>query len=576
MSDYISGNINFAGLGNGTDFNSLIEGLLKIEKRRVTSLESWKQSWQDKVDQFDELNTQMVTLSSTLKSLDTLNEFMAKNVSSSNTTILTATANADAQEASHNVIVGNLATNDVLVTTSGVSSLSSSVTSTNTNFTYSYAGTSYTLSNISAGTDLQTLVNIINTHPDSQGNIRASTVFDGSVYHLQLTGRDLGADNQVIISNTGSLVFAAGDFNETQGASNAKIRVDGFPDDGSWIERDSNAVSDVIEGITLNLKEASPGTTVSIGVTTDTEKIKENIRTVVDQINEVRTKIMAMTKVDTSQGDDKVKGSILTGNYGVDMISQNLKNITASKGVGFEYYDPDTGSGDFYTSLGQIGITTDTDEGSPTYGLLVIEETTDDPDKQKFTLNYALEHNPEEVARLFAVDKEGISRSSDFSFNSQLDNTEAGSYDVVIVTSAAGISSATIGGEECRVSGWQITCTTGDPKGLVLDVNNQTANSTFTGVVDIKLGKAGEMVNELAELTKPYNHATHDGGPLAILKENYGDIMEGIDKKIERENTRIARMEYRLKNQYARLDALLGQYNQQQQALASQLTQLSQ
>lgn len=575
MSDYLSGEINFAGLGNGTDFNELIDGLMKIEKRRVTSLEQWRSSWEAKVEQFDELNSKMVSLRSTLTSLDTMNEFLSKNVSSSNSTILTATATSDAQEASHSVVVGNLATNDVLITTSGVGALSDSVVTADSDFTFSYAGTSHTISNISAGTNLETLVNIINTHPESQQHIRASTVYDGTNYHLQITGRDLGADNQVIISNTGSIVFAAGDFDETQGASNAKIRVDGYPNDGTWIERSSNTVSDVIEGISLNLKQADPSTTVTIGVNTDTEKIKENVRTVVDKINEVRTMIMALTKVDSSGGDDEVKGSILTGNYGVEMINQNLKNITASKGLGFQYYDPDTGSGDFYSALGQIGITTDTDESSPTFGMLTIEETTDDPDKQKFTLDYALDNNPEAVARLFAADNEGTSLSSDFTFDSQLDTTQPGTYEVEVVTSGGGISSATIGGEPCSISGWTITCTSGDPKGLAVTLNDQSTVGTITGEVAIRQGKVGEMVDELTELTKPYNHATHEGGTLAILKENYGDIMEGIDKKIERENERIARKERMLRNKYARLDALLGELNNQQQALSSQLAQLA-
>lgn len=574
MSDYTSGSINFAGLGSGTDFNELIDGLVGIEKRRVTSLETWKQSWQDKVDQFDELNSHLLELNSTLKTMDSMNQFLSKSVSSSLDTVLTASAEADAMEGSHTVEVANLATNDILITTSGVSSLSTSVTSSNTNFTFSYGGESHTISNISAGTDLQTLINIINSHPASKSHIRASSVYDGSQYHLQLAGRDLGADNQVVISDAGSLIFGNGDFTETQGASNAKIRVDGFPNDGTYLERSTNSISDAIEGVTLNLKKATPGVEVSLGVTIDTADIKENIIGVVDQINEVRTRLMALTKVGTEDGGNTVRGSILTGNYGIDMITQKMRDITASAGIGFETFDPETGSGDFYTSLSQIGITTDANQGSETYGLLIIEENSDDPDREEFTLDYALKNNPEAVAKLFAVDGEGVSRSSNFTFSSMLDTTKPGTYDVQVVTSAAGISSATINGEECAISGWEITCTSGDPKGMVLTVNNRTPNSSYSGIVDVKQGKLGEMVDSVTEFTKPYNHSTEKGGVLAVLKENYGDIMEGIDKKIDRENTRIARLENRLKLQYSRLDALLGEYNNQQTALASQLSQL--
>ena len=82
-------------------------------------------------------------------------------------------------------------------------------------------------------------------------------------------------------------------------------------------------------------------------------------------------------------------GSILTGNYGVQMIQQRLKSILAQKGLGFDYdLDP-------LVSLASVGITTDSSEGSPTFGLLTFDEGT---------FASALRGNPDAVTRIFSAD----------------------------------------------------------------------------------------------------------------------------------------------------------------------------
>lgn len=558
---YTSGSINFTGLGNGTDFGQLIDGLVDAEMIRVRRLESWRASWETKNQQFQSLNTQMLNLKTSLESFDTLNEFLAKSVSTTDSTKLTATANSDAQEASHTIEIGQLATNDVHITKSGASSLSSAITNADTNFTFSYAGETYTISNISAGTTLEGFVNIINNHADSRSRIRASTIFDGSVYHLQLNGLDQGSDNQLVISNSGSLIFGASDFNQTQDAVNSQIRVNGFPSaGGGWIERSSNSINDVIEGITLNLNDAEVGTSVKLNVATDNAGIKQNVLSFLEQVNIVRAQIQAITEV-----DEEGQGSILTGNYGVDMIAQNLKNITADLGKGFVPWDEATLTGDKYAALSQIGILTDAEEGSTTYGLLKLDDEVFDA---------ILAEDPMAIAELFAADSIGESQSPDFTFTSLIEgSTKPGIYDVEIVSDGSKITSATINGVAAKVSGWEVTGLTGDAVGMAIRLDN-TGAGTYSGTVSIKQGKAGEMIDELSELTKPYNEYTYEGGPLAVLQDNYNDIMDSIDKKIDYEKTRIEKLERTMKLKFARLDALLGQYELQQGQLQSSLAQL--
>jgi flagellar hook-associated protein 2 len=82
------------------------------------------------------------------------------------------------------------------------------------------------------------------------------------------------------------------------------------------------------------------------------------------------------------------------------------------------------------------------------------------------------------------------------------------------------------------------------------------------------------MITELEDLTRPYNKFTYEGGPLAVLQNNYKDIMDSIDEKIAFEEARIEKLERNLRLKYSRLDALLGQYQLQQGQLESALAQL--
>jgi len=559
---YSSGSINFSGLGNGTDFNQLIEGLLDIERRRITRLETWKSSWQQKNDQFSALNTQMLNLKTTLEDFDTVDEFLKKVVTSTDTTRLTATATSKALETNASIEIGQLASNDVHITASGTSSLKTAITSANTFFKFSYAGEEYTINDIPAGTTLENFVNIINNHPDSRSRIRASTVYDGSVYHLQISGLDQGSENQLVISDEGDIIFGGSSFRETQNAVNAQLRVNGFPSaGGGWIERSSNTINDVLEGLTLNLHDAEPGRTIKLTTTTDTAGIRDTIDKFVSSVNEIRSQILKITKV-----SDDGEGAILTGNYGVDMIAQKLKNITADIGIGFTVWDPENMTGDRFSALSQLGIMTDAEQGSPTYGLLKIDE-------ELFEKAMA-ENDPEAIAKLFAANNFGESQSPDFTFSSLIEGTtKPGVYKVEVVSDGTKIISATINGEEASIDGWEITGKSGNALGMAVRLDNISAG-THSGTISIKTGKVGEMIEELKMLTKPYSKYTFEGGPLSVLQDNYKDIMNSIDDKIAFETKRINKMEANLKLKFARLDALLGQYERLQGQLGSSIAQL--
>lgn len=550
--DYLtSGQITFTGLGSGTDFDTLIEQLVQIERTHINRLELWKSEWETKVEAFQELNTQLLSLKTTTEGMDTLDEFLIKNASSSDSTVLTATADAEADASSHIIEVNQLATNDIFIGNTSYSSESAAVTTTGDKiFQYDYGTDTNIAVNVPNNTTLEGLVNAINTDPDNPG-VRASIlkVADGD-YRLQIRGLDLGSDYQFSIDDVETTLSGAdsSDFVETQNASNALFKVDGYPvASNSWISRSSNTVSDVIEGLTLNLKNTGSAT---VNIEVDNEAVKESVRTFVSQVNEVRATIKSLTDFNETTN----QGSILTGNYGVQLISSKLKGITATKGSGFDYDD------DTYSVLSQLGITTDAEEGSPTIGQLLLDESK---------LDDALNDNADAVAELFAADFIGDTNTSDFRYYSHISSvTKSGTYDVEYTVSGGAITSATINGHTATINGAEITGASGyDESGLTILVQNLT-DGTYTGEVRLKQGKAGELADALKDLT------SSSSGPLHILEDNYQDIMDNIDEKIEWEEKRIDRMERDLRNRFANLEATLGYYNQMQMALNNQIGQL--
>jgi flagellar hook-associated protein 2 len=546
-----SGQTTFTGLGNGTDFNQLIAKLVAVEQTRVTKLQSWRQSWTKKQTAFDELSTALTELQSTLQGLDTLGEFMAKTTTSSDYTVLTATAGTGADNGSHVIEVKQLAAAKSMVTSTGYSSKTSDINASNADVTFSYVykGVTYT-NNIGANCTLADLVNIINNDANNAG-VKASVVDDGSLYYLKLSGTDTGADASLVIaSNSGLAGFSNSDFDTVTSNCDALLKLDGWPS-SYYLTRSSNKITDLVDGVTINL--ASTGST-TITTTTDTDTIKSNIQTFVKEMNTVRKLLQELTQVDSSSNT----ASILTGNYGVQLIQSRLATVVATSGVGFNYNE------DTYSVLSQLGITTDAQEGSSTEGLLVIDDDT---------LDGILASNADAVSKLFSANYAGSTSSSELAISSYISGTtECGTYEVSYTTDASGkITAATINGHPALFHSNSniITGQHGyDEAGLAINCIDVTAG-THTGTVNLRKGKAGELVDVLDELIDPLN------GPLVILDKNYDDIVSMIDDKIAFEKTRISNYSKRLRTKFAKVDALLGTYSNQQTALSSYIDKLN-
>ncbi len=378
----------------------------------------------------------------------------------------------------------------------------------------------------------------------------------------------------------------------TQDAQNAKFKVDGFPaEPGKYLEATSNTITGVVPDVTMTIKDEG---LTQITITTDYNKIKENVVAVVESLNSLRSKILELTKVDEGKDPNspdaatektgsnflKQKGSLLTGNYGVQLISSGLKSVVAGRAQGFEYLTKDSEGvthGDLYSSLSQIGILTVADPTSKDFGLLVFEDIKS-KDGAVTNFEEILKKSPEEVAKLFAANGETYVDSGDFSLAGLIKGTtKAGNYEVKYDVDAAGhVVNATIGGYKANydIDAKQITAVEGPAKGMALQVENFTQGS-YSGKVTVKNGKIQEIDDYLENAIKPRDPEGHGGGTLTVLEYNYKEIMKGADKKIQREEERLILWERTIRNRFANLESVLTTYNNKMKQLESAVKQLS-
>lgn len=559
-----SGSIHFSGLGSsGTDFDSMIDQLIEKESRRVTILEAWRQSWLDKVDGFKALNTQMLELQRTARSMGTPSKFLAKDATSTNEGVLKVTTDAAADEGIYDIYVTRLAKSAILKSDYALSSQTAVLNNTSANMEFSYTyGTGAEAKTVSVtlepGQTLKDLCDIINADPDNPG-VRAQAINTGNdQFYLQLRGMDTGESKTITINELANGVTGLNDTSAAwtvqQASQDALFSVDGL-----GITRASNHISDIISGVTINLQGIG---SARIEIQANDEEVLEKIRTFVDSINTVRTAILDLTKVD-AEGLE-VSSSILTGNYGLQMISSMLKNSTASKAIGFDYDD------DLFCSLSSVGILTDAQEGSITHGLLVIDEDI---------LAAAIKNNPDEVAALFSSYYDGFTSDPNLKYEGCLEGqTKPGEYEVKYTVSGGKVVSATIGGQTAIVSsdGTRITGQHGTASaGISLLITNLT-DGDYTSDVTIRMGKMGELNLLIEDILNP--SGPDEKGILEVLESNYygkDGIVDMINKKIEFEQLRLIKMETRLRRKFAALDTVLGQYEKLQSQLDSQLDQLS-
>jgi flagellar hook-associated protein 2 len=356
--------------GSGVDTASLVTSLVAAQFATKTDLLTQQgNTLTAQISSVSTLKDTIATFASALKNLSTGGTLTTQPVSSSNS-IVSATALPGASIAGQtsSITVSQLASAQVATTKIAVTDHTAVIGSGQLTLqlgtaTYSADGTKMT--GFSAGTAQAVTIDLTNSSLDGiaaainakKAGVTASVVTDadGSAY-LALKGTTGSAQAftlQATSDPTGNLAqFNVGpDATGTQMASvaqNAKLTVDGVS-----VERASNTISDLVNGVQLQLNGVSP-VAVSLTTSTPTDGLRQAITDFVDSYNEVLSTLQ--TALDPQNGP-------LKGDTAAQGVLRSLQTLTT------KILLPNAAAGT-PTTLGEIGIKTNRD------GTLSVDDDT--------------------------------------------------------------------------------------------------------------------------------------------------------------------------------------------------------
>lgn len=383
----MSSTFTVGGLSTGVDYNDLIDKIIEVKRQPIKILENKRTEYSDKISSYSDLASRLSSLKTALSKLKTSSSFYVKTAAVNDSTVMDATASGSASTGNYTVSVTTLASEEKEVHSgSGLTALTDVVNSSGSDrvFQYTYAGTQQTLT-VADGATLDDLKALINDDPGNPG-VTATVVNDGANCRLIITGNDTGATNAITIDagttldGTGGTVdFSASSFTANKTASDADFTVDGLQ-----ITRSSNAITDVIDGLTINLKKANASATVS--VTNDNQSIQDQIVEFVTAYNDVAS--FLSTKMDYDSVTKQ--GGILSGEGTARNIQNSLRNMISGTVTGV------SGTIDM---LALIGITTNSKTGQL--------------DINTSTLESKLSSNLDDIAEIFTLSSSGIANQLD-------------------------------------------------------------------------------------------------------------------------------------------------------------------
>jgi|GEM_PF-158579 len=224
------------------------------------------------------------TISTTLGDRTTFGPFVA---TTSDEEVMTATANGTASAEAHDIEILSLATAQRLAS-GPVASPDADVDAGTYSFTAGEESFSFDLG---AGSSLTNLRDAVNDAEDNPGVV-ASILNVGDGSRLILTARDTGIENAITVNPPGTSLLSG--FTEMSAATDAQLIVDGFE-----VSSASNTVTDVIQGISLELADVGE---VSISTARDAESLDESLEALVANYNTLRSGLDGLS-IGTLQGD---------------------------------------------------------------------------------------------------------------------------------------------------------------------------------------------------------------------------------------------------------------------------------
>ena len=555
--------ITSAGIGSGLDVNSIITGLMNVERQPLTLLATKKSAFQTQVSAYGSLKSALSSFQSSVSALSSPAKFNVQTAISGNADVFTATSNGSAAVANYAVTVNQLAQQQKLGSAGftnisdpvGTGTLSISfgtftpevlIPLTPSTFTPNPNKTNLNITINSSNNSLAGLRDAINVQ---NASVTASIVNDGSTNRLVITSKDTGEINSLKITtvdnddndntNTAGLsrfaydptaaVGSGKNLSSLQDAKNALLNIDGIP-----VVKSSNTVTDAIEGVTLNLLKTSNSVSVNLGIATNQDKIKESVTAFVDAFNKLDTTMRNLTRF----GGEGGSSGPLLGDSTTRAITNQIKGVL-SKSV--------EGAGSL-TTLNQLGVTFQRD------GKLALDATK---------LNSAISTNVKDISALFAPSAKATDPL--ITFSGSTSKTQSGTYAVNVSQLGTATTNAegTINGTTATGSTTNLVGATGTAaEGLSLKINGGSLGAR--GTVTFSIGYAAQLDAVLTNLLST-------DGLLNTRTTGITTSIKRVDDQSAKISSRLASVEARYRAQYTRLDTLLSSMSTTSSFLTQQI-----
>jgi len=452
------------GVGSNLDVNGIVTSLMSIEQQPLTLLNNKEASFQAKLSAYGVLRAALSTFQESITSLQSAATSPAFSATTSDDTVVTATASKSAETNSYSLDVLQLAQRQSLVTLGQASSSALIGDGSTTTLTFdfgtisggtltdgTYSGATFTPSGAAAQTvtidaSNNTLQGIRDAINSASIGVKASIVKDGSgsPYRLVVQSENGGAANSMRIGVSGNAEIAAllsydasGTQNLTQtlSAQDSEVMINGVT-----VTATTASISDAIEGVTFNLVKVG---TATVTVGQDNSAISKSVDTFVKSYNELNASIRALTGYNA----DTRQGGALLGDTAARGIQARLRSVLGSTLGG-------TLEGEIRV-LSQVGISFQRD------GSLLLDSSK---------LSAALSDDTEGVLRLFSS---SVKASDSLVRVVSNGSARAGTYAVDVA--AAATQGSLVGSAAAN-----LTITEGVNDSLTLDLDGVSGTVTLT------------------------------------------------------------------------------------------------
>lgn len=576
-----NGRIQLSGLSSNIDFVDVVDKMMKARRIPADNLQKRIESNDEKLTAVSQLQDLVKTLQSSISSLygatsfdQSKNTFASKQVFSTSAdgnaaNIMSVSASNSAATGTYKFVVEQTASKHK-VGADNVNINPEGALSTATNSSGTAIGTgSFSIGtskgsaqiDVTATDTLQDIRDKINTVTGTTG-VQASVVkvAEGQST-IVLTSTENGSTNRMTLSDdTGNVLENMGILSLDSGTGTMEINpakeIDPgndakFTMDGVSITRPSNDVNDLVDGLSISLFDAAPGTTINVSVEQDLTAAKKAILGFVDAYNAVKSFINEKTYVDpqTQKAGD---GAVLLGNSTVKSVETSLQQIVGSTP------SRSTSSDNDLAVLAQIGITLTsaaeagggTDDSKYSAGTLKIDDTK---------LNDMLINNVDEVAELFNF--KATTDNPAFNMTSFTGNTGAGNYEFSVTKDADGkITDATytLNGETKNATINGSSLTTAD--GLKIFYNG-AAGATETATIDTSVGLGARLQFAMQDMLDS------EQGSLPQEINSIKTQNTGFEDKIDRIDSRITNQREVMMNKFINMEQALAQIKNVQSSL---------